>query len=130
MVYYLVSKMLFDSLYSLIWHYMNHPLKADHTAFEFQLTDPVAQPNAHVDKEYVAIFIVTRFDLTRCDNMYRWYFEDMDRSTAEATICQVKIDGAFLIRKCADECDNCASYALSFRYVRNITRSLVRVAIA
>ena len=49
--YYLVQTLVFDSLYSLIWHYQRFPLRNAKVQFELLLTEPVPQPNAHENKE-------------------------------------------------------------------------------
>lgn len=47
--FYLTDNLVFDSLYSLICHYREVPLRCNE--FEMRLTDPVPQPNAHESKE-------------------------------------------------------------------------------
>ncbi|KAL7985681.1 hypothetical protein Chor_010620, partial [Crotalus horridus] len=47
--FYLTDNLVFDSLYSLICHYHEVPLRCNE--FEMRLTDPVPQPNAHESKE-------------------------------------------------------------------------------
>ncbi|KFQ09925.1 1-phosphatidylinositol 4,5-bisphosphate phosphodiesterase gamma-1, partial [Leptosomus discolor] len=48
--FYLTDNLVFDSLYSLICHYREVPLRCNE--FEMRLTDPVPQPNAHESKEW------------------------------------------------------------------------------
>ena len=49
--YYLIDNLLFDSLYPLITHYRQHPLRSQD--FQQVLTEPVPQPQNHEGKEYV-----------------------------------------------------------------------------
>uniref|UniRef100_A0A8C5RTT0 Phosphoinositide phospholipase C n=1 Tax=Laticauda laticaudata TaxID=8630 RepID=A0A8C5RTT0_LATLA len=87
--FYLTDNLVFDSLYSLICHYREVPLRCNE--FEMRLTDPVPQPNAHESKE--------------------WYHANLTRLQAEHMLMRVPRDGAFLVRK-RSEAD---SYAISFR---------------
>ncbi|XP_058034768.1 1-phosphatidylinositol 4,5-bisphosphate phosphodiesterase gamma-1-like isoform X5 [Ahaetulla prasina] len=87
--FYLTDNLVFDSLYSLICHYREVPLRCNE--FEMRLTDPVPQPNAHESKE--------------------WYHPNLTRLQAEHMLMRVPRDGAFLVRK-RSEAD---SYAISFR---------------
>ncbi|XP_069076995.1 1-phosphatidylinositol 4,5-bisphosphate phosphodiesterase gamma-1-like isoform X1 [Pleurodeles waltl] len=87
--FYLTDNLVFDSLYSLICHYRDVPLRCNE--FEMRLTDPVPQPNAHESKE--------------------WYHANMTRLQAEHMLMRVPRDGAFLVRKRSET----NSYAISFR---------------
>ncbi|KFO12242.1 1-phosphatidylinositol 4,5-bisphosphate phosphodiesterase gamma-1, partial [Balearica regulorum gibbericeps] len=88
-VFYLTDNLVFDSLYSLICHYREVPLRCNE--FEMRLTDPVPQPNAHESKE--------------------WYHASLTRLQAEHMLMRVPRDGAFLVRKRSEP----SSYAISFR---------------
>ncbi|PIO34582.1 hypothetical protein AB205_0003530, partial [Aquarana catesbeiana] len=87
--FYLTDNLVFDSLYSLISHYREVPLRCNE--FEMRLTDPVPQPNAHESKE--------------------WYHASLTRLQAEHMLMRVPRDGAFLVRKRSEP----NSYAISFR---------------
>ncbi|NXM88091.1 PLCG1 phosphodiesterase, partial [Oenanthe oenanthe] len=87
--FYLTDNLVFDSLYSLICHYREVPLRCNE--FEMRLTDPVPQPNAHESKE--------------------WYHASLTRLQAEHMLMRVPRDGAFLVRKRSEP----NSYAISFR---------------
>ncbi|XP_072426108.1 1-phosphatidylinositol 4,5-bisphosphate phosphodiesterase gamma-1-like [Chiloscyllium punctatum] len=87
--FYLTDNLVFDSLYTLISHYREVPLRCNE--FEMRLTDPVPQPNAHESKE--------------------WYHANLTRLQAEHMLMRVPRDGAFLVRK-RNEFN---SYAISFR---------------
>lgn len=47
--FYLTDNLVFDTLYSLITHYQQVPLRCNE--FEMRLTEPVPQTNAHESKE-------------------------------------------------------------------------------
>uniref|UniRef100_UPI00398F5B9C 1-phosphatidylinositol 4,5-bisphosphate phosphodiesterase gamma-1-like isoform X3 n=1 Tax=Pristiophorus japonicus TaxID=55135 RepID=UPI00398F5B9C len=87
--FYLTDNLVFDSLYTLISHYREVPLRCNE--FEMRLTDPVPQPNAHESKE--------------------WYHANLTRLQAEHMLMRVPRDGAFLVRKRNEP----NSYAISFR---------------
>ncbi|XP_039609688.1 1-phosphatidylinositol 4,5-bisphosphate phosphodiesterase gamma-1-like isoform X1 [Polypterus senegalus] len=87
--FYLTDNLVFDSLYSLISHYREVPLRCNE--FEMRLTDPVPQPNAHESKE--------------------WYHANLSRLQAEHMLMRVPRDGAFLVRKRSEP----NSFAISFR---------------
>ncbi|XP_061429101.1 LOW QUALITY PROTEIN: 1-phosphatidylinositol 4,5-bisphosphate phosphodiesterase gamma-1-like [Lethenteron reissneri] len=87
--YFLTDNLVFDSLYSLIQHYREVPLRCNE--FEMRLSDPVPQPNAHESKE--------------------WYHSSLTRAEAEHWLMRVPKDGAFLVRKRSDP----SSYAITFR---------------
>ncbi|NWU49064.1 PLCG1 phosphodiesterase, partial [Dromas ardeola] len=99
--FYLTDNLVFDSLYSLICHYREVPLRCNE--FEMRLTDPVPQPNAHESKE--------------------WYHASLTRLQAEHMLMRVPRDGAFLVRKRSEP----NSYAISFRCGgRSLERSQTR----
>ncbi|CAM9184038.1 unnamed protein product [Lampetra fluviatilis] len=79
--YYLTENLMFDSLYSLIMHYRDVPLRCNE--FEMRLTEPVPQPNAHENKE--------------------WYHASLSRGEAEHMLMRVPRDGAFLVRKRSED---------------------------
>ncbi|TNN59901.1 1-phosphatidylinositol 4,5-bisphosphate phosphodiesterase gamma-1 [Liparis tanakae] len=87
--YYLTDNLVFDSLYRLICHYRDTPLRCNE--FEMRLSGPVPQPNAHESRE--------------------WYHSSLSRVQAEHMLMRVPRDGAFLVRKRSEN----NSYAISFR---------------
>ncbi|XP_033849121.2 1-phosphatidylinositol 4,5-bisphosphate phosphodiesterase gamma-1-like isoform X2 [Acipenser ruthenus] len=87
--FYLTDNLVFDSLYSLICHYREVPLRCNE--FEMRLSDPVPQPNAHESKE--------------------WFHANLSRLQAEHMLMRVPRDGAFLVRKRSEP----NSFAISFR---------------
>lgn len=80
---------MFDTLFALITHYQQVPLRCNE--FEMKLTEPVPQTNAHESKE--------------------WYHACLSRSQAENMLMRVPRDGAFLVRKRTEF----NSFAISFR---------------
>uniref|UniRef100_A0A1A8DN49 1-phosphatidylinositol 4,5-bisphosphate phosphodiesterase gamma n=2 Tax=Nothobranchius TaxID=28779 RepID=A0A1A8DN49_NOTKA len=87
--FYLTDNLVFDSLYRLICHYRETPLRCNE--FEMKLTEPVPQTNAHESRE--------------------WYHANLSRSQAENMLMRVPRDGAFLVRKRSEP----NSFAISFR---------------
>uniref|UniRef100_A0A672GMQ6 1-phosphatidylinositol 4,5-bisphosphate phosphodiesterase gamma n=1 Tax=Salarias fasciatus TaxID=181472 RepID=A0A672GMQ6_SALFA len=87
--FYLTDNLVFDSLYRLICHYRDTPLRCNE--FEMRLGSPVPQPNAHESRE--------------------WYHSSLSRVQAEHMLMRVPRDGAFLVRKRSEH----SSYAISFR---------------
>uniref|UniRef100_A0AAQ6AD54 1-phosphatidylinositol 4,5-bisphosphate phosphodiesterase gamma n=1 Tax=Amphiprion ocellaris TaxID=80972 RepID=A0AAQ6AD54_AMPOC len=87
--FYLNDNLVFDSLYRLICHYRDTPLRCNE--FEMRLGSPVPQPNAHESRE--------------------WYHSSLSRVQAEHMLMRVPRDGAFLVRKRSEH----NSYAISFR---------------
>ncbi|NXN81627.1 PLCG1 phosphodiesterase, partial [Bombycilla garrulus] len=87
--FFLTDNLVFDSLYDLITHYQEVPLRCNE--FEMRLTEPVPQTNAHESKE--------------------WYHANLTRAQAEHMLMRVPRDGAFLVRKRSEP----SSYAISFR---------------
>uniref|UniRef100_A0A8D3CGX3 1-phosphatidylinositol 4,5-bisphosphate phosphodiesterase gamma n=1 Tax=Scophthalmus maximus TaxID=52904 RepID=A0A8D3CGX3_SCOMX len=87
--FYLTDNLVFDSLYRLIGHYRDTPLRCNE--FEMRLGGPVPQPNAHESRE--------------------WYHSGLSRVQAEHMLMRVPRDGAFLVRKRSEH----NSYAISFR---------------
>ncbi|XP_029110896.1 1-phosphatidylinositol 4,5-bisphosphate phosphodiesterase gamma-1-like isoform X2 [Scleropages formosus] len=87
--FYLTDNLVFDSLYRLICHYRDTPLRCNE--FEMRLGNPVPQPNAHESRE--------------------WYHACLSRVQAEHMLMRVPRDGAFLVRKRSEA----NSYAISFR---------------
>ncbi|XP_063816320.1 1-phosphatidylinositol 4,5-bisphosphate phosphodiesterase gamma-1 isoform X1 [Pseudophryne corroboree] len=87
--FFLTDNLVFESLYSLITHYQQMPLRCNE--FEMRLTEPVPQTNAHESKE--------------------WYHASLTRTQAEHMLMRVPRDGAFLVRKRSEP----NSYAISFR---------------
>uniref|UniRef100_A0A9J8AF95 1-phosphatidylinositol 4,5-bisphosphate phosphodiesterase gamma n=1 Tax=Cyprinus carpio carpio TaxID=630221 RepID=A0A9J8AF95_CYPCA len=87
--FYLTDNLVFDTLFALITHYQQVPLRCNE--FEMKLTEPVPQTNAHESKE--------------------WYHATLSRSQAENMLMRVPRDGAFLVRKRTE----LNSFAISFR---------------
>ncbi|KAJ8278208.1 hypothetical protein GJAV_G00085080 [Gymnothorax javanicus] len=87
--FYLTDNLVFDSLFRLICHYRDTPLRCNE--FEMRLGNPVPQPNAHESRE--------------------WYHSSLSRVQAEHMLMRVPRDGAFLVRK---RCE-ANSFAISFR---------------
>uniref|UniRef100_A0A3B3ZQB9 1-phosphatidylinositol 4,5-bisphosphate phosphodiesterase gamma n=1 Tax=Periophthalmus magnuspinnatus TaxID=409849 RepID=A0A3B3ZQB9_9GOBI len=87
--FYLTDNLVFDTLYRLICHYRDTPLRCNE--FEMRLGNPVPQPNAHESRE--------------------WYHSSLSRVQAEHMLMRVPRDGAFLVRKRSE----LNSYAISFR---------------
>ncbi|XP_034269819.1 1-phosphatidylinositol 4,5-bisphosphate phosphodiesterase gamma-1 isoform X2 [Pantherophis guttatus] len=87
--FFLTDNLVFNSLYDLITHYQQVPLRCNE--FEMRLTEPVPQTNAHESKE--------------------WYHANLTRNSAERMLMRVPRDGAFLVRKRSES----NSYAISFR---------------
>ncbi|XP_068119982.1 1-phosphatidylinositol 4,5-bisphosphate phosphodiesterase gamma-1 isoform X1 [Hyperolius riggenbachi] len=87
--FFLTDNLVFESLYALITHYQQMPLRCNE--FEMRLTEPVPQTNAHESKE--------------------WYHASLTRQQAEHMLVRVPRDGAFLVRKRSEP----NSYAISFR---------------
>uniref|UniRef100_A0AAY5KUY4 1-phosphatidylinositol 4,5-bisphosphate phosphodiesterase gamma n=1 Tax=Esox lucius TaxID=8010 RepID=A0AAY5KUY4_ESOLU len=87
--YYLTDNLVFDSLYRLICHYRDTPLRCNE--FEMRLGSPVPQPNAHENRE--------------------WFHSSLSRVQAEHMLMRVPRDGAYLVRKR----NEVHSYAISFR---------------
>ncbi|XP_042187658.1 1-phosphatidylinositol 4,5-bisphosphate phosphodiesterase gamma-1-like [Callorhinchus milii] len=100
--FYLTDNLVFDSLFSLVSHYRQLPLRSNQ--FEMKLTDPVPQPNAHESKE--------------------WYHASLTRLQAEHMLMRVPRDGAFLVRKRSEP----GSYAISFRAEGKIKHCRVQKA--
>lgn len=61
--FYLTDNLVFDSLYRLICHYRDTPLRCNE--FEMRLGSPVPQPNAHESREWVANVKGRTCDLAR-----------------------------------------------------------------
>ncbi|XP_041124581.1 1-phosphatidylinositol 4,5-bisphosphate phosphodiesterase gamma-2-like isoform X3 [Polyodon spathula] len=87
--YFLTDNLHFDSVYNLIQHYRETPLRCQE--FDLRLTDAVPRPNPHESKE--------------------WYYNNLSRGEAEDMLMRIPRDGAFLIRR-REEPD---SFAITFR---------------
>ncbi|KAG2469835.1 PLCG2 phosphodiesterase, partial [Polypterus senegalus] len=87
--YYLTDNLHFDSIYSLVQHYRENPLRCHE--FDLRLTDAVPKPNPHEDKE--------------------WFYQNLSRGEAEDMLSRIPRDGAFLIRSREEP----NSFAISFR---------------
>uniref|UniRef100_A0A671UTU2 1-phosphatidylinositol 4,5-bisphosphate phosphodiesterase gamma n=1 Tax=Sparus aurata TaxID=8175 RepID=A0A671UTU2_SPAAU len=88
--YYLTPNLHFPSVYSLIQHYRETPLRCQD--FELRLTDAVPQPNPHIHEG--------------------WFYSNLSRGQAEDYLLRIPRDGAFLIRQREGEPD---SFAITFR---------------
>ncbi|XP_046842462.1 1-phosphatidylinositol 4,5-bisphosphate phosphodiesterase gamma-1-like isoform X1 [Xenia sp. Carnegie-2017] len=86
--YYLVEPVTFDSLFSLVNYYQVKPLRTPQ--FEYTLTEPIAQPNAHLEKE--------------------WFHANLQLAEAENMLKRAPSDGSFLVRKKTD-----SEFAVSFK---------------
>nr|XP_046250062.1 1-phosphatidylinositol 4,5-bisphosphate phosphodiesterase gamma-2 [Scatophagus argus] len=88
--YFLTPNLHFPSVYSLIQHYRENPLRCQD--FELRLTDAVPQPNPHLHEG--------------------WFYSNLSRGQAEDYLLRIPRDGAFLIRQREGEPD---SFAITFR---------------
>ncbi|XP_071767338.1 1-phosphatidylinositol 4,5-bisphosphate phosphodiesterase gamma-2 [Centroberyx gerrardi] len=88
--YFLTPNLHFPSVYTLIQHYRDNPLRCHD--FELRLTDAVPQPNPHLQEG--------------------WFYSNLSRGQAEDYLLRIPRDGAFLIRQREGEPD---SYAITFR---------------
>ncbi|GFO31278.1 phosphoinositide phospholipase c, partial [Plakobranchus ocellatus] len=88
--FYLIDAVTFDSLYHLIMHYRQFPLRS--SDFTQVLKYPVPQPQSHEGKP--------------------WYHEGRTRQDAEELLKRIPNDGAFLVRHSGPDQN---SYAISFR---------------
>ncbi|KAJ7997753.1 hypothetical protein DPEC_G00215400 [Dallia pectoralis] len=87
--YFLTENLHFPSVYSLIQHYREMPLRCQN--FDLRLTDAVPQPNPHLHEG--------------------WFYSNLSRGEAEDYLLRIPRDGAFLIRQ-REEAD---TYAITFR---------------
>uniref|UniRef100_A0A8C9ZHP1 Phosphoinositide phospholipase C n=1 Tax=Sander lucioperca TaxID=283035 RepID=A0A8C9ZHP1_SANLU len=88
--FYLTPNLHFPSVYSLIHHYEENPLRCQD--FELRLTDAVPVPNPHLQEG--------------------WFYSNLSRGQAEDYLLRIPRDGAFLIRQREGEPD---SFAITFR---------------
>ncbi|KAL6107326.1 plcg2 [Pungitius sinensis] len=88
--FYLTPNLHFPTVYSLIQHYRENPLRCQD--FELRLTGAVPQPNPHLQKG--------------------WFYSNLSRGQAEDYLLRIPRDGAFLIRQREGEPD---SFAITFR---------------
>lgn len=100
--YYLIDSVCFDSLYSLITHYRQHPLRSQE--FLITLKEPVPQPNKHEGKH--------------------WFHPHCSRAQAEELLRKANIDGAFLVRPSEKE-QGC--FAISFRTEKEIKHCRIKL---
>ncbi|PVD20783.1 hypothetical protein C0Q70_18944 [Pomacea canaliculata] len=100
--YYLIDAVTFDSLYNLICHYRQFPLRS--SDFTQLLREPVPQPQSHEGKE--------------------WYHEGMSRAAAEDMLKRIPYDGAFLVRHSGQDQ---YSYAISFRAESKIKHCRIKL---
>uniref|UniRef100_A0AAY5EEH6 Phosphoinositide phospholipase C n=1 Tax=Electrophorus electricus TaxID=8005 RepID=A0AAY5EEH6_ELEEL len=85
-VFFLTENLHFPSVYALIQHYRENPLRCHD--FNLRLSDFVPRPNQH-----------------------QWFYSNLSRGEAEEYLLRIPRDGAFLIRQ-REESD---SYAITFR---------------
>lgn len=125
--FYLTPNLHFPSVYSLIQHYRENPLRCQD--FELRLTGAVPQPDPHLQKGFVKR--VLRGILVRPQGLRvgvhsghgwdspcravcvcRWFYSNLSRGQAEDYLLRIPRDGAFLIRQREGEPD---SFAITFR---------------
>ncbi|KAM4553805.1 1-phosphatidylinositol 4,5-bisphosphate phosphodiesterase gamma-2 [Fundulus diaphanus] len=88
--FYLTPNLHFPSIFSLIQHYRENPLRCQD--FELRLTEAVPKRDPHLQE--------------------RWFYSNLSRGQAEDYLLRIPRDGAFLIRQREGEPD---SYAITFR---------------
>ncbi|XP_069019306.1 1-phosphatidylinositol 4,5-bisphosphate phosphodiesterase gamma-2 isoform X1 [Embiotoca jacksoni] len=88
--FFLTPNLHFPSVYSLIQHYREIPLRCQD--FELRLTDAVSKPDPHVHEG--------------------WFYSNLSRGQAEDYLLRIPRDGAFLIRQREGKLD---SFAITFR---------------
>ncbi|KAF7225191.1 1-phosphatidylinositol 4,5-bisphosphate phosphodiesterase gamma-2 isoform X2 [Nothobranchius furzeri] len=88
--FYLTPNLPFPSVYSLIQHYRETPLRCQD--FDLRLTEAVPKPNPHLQEG--------------------WFYSNLSRGQAEDYLLRIPRDGAFLIRQREGEVD---SFAITFR---------------
>ncbi|XP_032402195.1 1-phosphatidylinositol 4,5-bisphosphate phosphodiesterase gamma-2 [Xiphophorus hellerii] len=88
--FFLTPNLHFPSVYSLIEHYRENPLRCQD--FELRLTEAVPKPDPHLQE--------------------RWFYSNLSRGQAEDYLLRIPRDGAFLIRQREGEPD---SFAITFR---------------
>ncbi|CAG7730788.1 unnamed protein product [Allacma fusca] len=99
--YYLVDSMLFDSLYSLIMYYREHPIRG--LEFHVKLGDPVPQPSSHEGKPW---------------------FHTIDRIGSEDLLKRVRLDGTYLVRPSSTTDDR--RFVISFRAKNKIKHCVIK----
>uniref|UniRef100_A0A3B5L9H6 Phosphoinositide phospholipase C n=1 Tax=Xiphophorus couchianus TaxID=32473 RepID=A0A3B5L9H6_9TELE len=87
--FFLTPNLHFPSVYSLIEHYRENPLRCQD--FELRLTEAVPKPDPHLQE---------------------WFYSNLSRGQAEDYLLRIPRDGAFLIRQREGEPD---SFAITFR---------------
>ncbi|KAM9753206.1 1-phosphatidylinositol 4,5-bisphosphate phosphodiesterase gamma-2 [Menidia menidia] len=88
--FFLTPNLSFPSVYLLIHHYRENPLRCQD--FELRLTDAVPKPDPHLQEG--------------------WFYSNLSRGQAEDYLLRIPRDGAFLIRQREGEPD---SFAITFR---------------
>ncbi|XP_039863960.1 1-phosphatidylinositol 4,5-bisphosphate phosphodiesterase gamma-2 [Simochromis diagramma] len=88
--FYMTANLHFPSVYALIQHYRDNPLRCQD--FELRLTDAVPKPDSHLQEG--------------------WFYSNLSRGQAEDYLMRIPRDGAFLIRQREGEPD---SFAITFR---------------
>ncbi|XP_023682944.2 1-phosphatidylinositol 4,5-bisphosphate phosphodiesterase gamma-2 [Paramormyrops kingsleyae] len=87
--FFLTENLHFSSVYELIMHYRENPLRC--MEFDLRLTDAVPRPNPHLAEG--------------------WFYSNLSRGEAEDMLMRIPRDGAFLIRQREDN----NSVAITFR---------------
>ncbi|KAK5893986.1 hypothetical protein CesoFtcFv8_010727 [Champsocephalus esox] len=88
--FFLTPNLHFPSVFSLIQHYRDNPLRCQD--FELRLTEAVPQPSPHLQEG--------------------WFYSNLSRGQAEDYLLRIPRDGAFLIRQREGEPD---AFAITFR---------------
>ena len=99
--FYLIDQMLFDSLFDLITHYQNHPLRS--SKFNITLGKGATPPSQHEGKE--------------------WFRANTSRSQAEELLSRLNMDGVFLVRQGERVV---SSFAVSFRAEGKVKHCLIK----
>ncbi|XP_064641817.1 1-phosphatidylinositol 4,5-bisphosphate phosphodiesterase gamma-1-like isoform X2 [Lineus longissimus] len=105
--YSLIQNLSFDSLYSLINHHRQNPLRSQE--FQITLTEPVPQEHSHEGRS--------------------WYHDNLSRMEAEYMLSCIPQDGAFLVRRRllhhTTDTDP-SQYAISFRAEAKVKHCKIR----
>ncbi|KPP59049.1 1-phosphatidylinositol 4,5-bisphosphate phosphodiesterase gamma-2-like, partial [Scleropages formosus] len=87
--YFLTENLHFSTVYELIQHYRENPLRC--LEFDLRLTDAVPRRDPHLTEN--------------------WFYSNLSRGEAEDMLMRIPRDGAFLIR----QRENSDSFAITFR---------------
>ncbi|KAK2708596.1 hypothetical protein QYM36_014260 [Artemia franciscana] len=97
--YYMVDRDMFSSVYELVMHYRNNPLRSHD--FSITLGTPVPQSNVHENQP--------------------WFYPNINRNQAEEMLRLIPKDGAFLVRPSESE-----AVTISFRADKKIKHCRIR----